>query len=304
MLTPTIVLRFWKTRKNNCDRTLFTTRRLLIHRLTTLSPHDQKSSRILGADAEAILRLSADIALDGIESAGQAVAWRGVRRGSRDKKCLALSAPKCASRNIPDGHLYHAINLAVRSHPHNTAAKVSAVPQVAFGIDGRAVRKSAVETLKERDFVFNRACSGIVVICPNDVRKRISGIETTTIGAPRQGVGDANVPAVYGRTSVRIERCSTPSLPPASPDDPSGFTLLRMEPTHNEPRGSARASLRRTLGHPSREKIGLCRRSEAGSHRITPEPSTTAITSSRSVSASAVTGSSKNHVRTQWSAKV
>jgi hypothetical protein len=71
MLTPTIVPRFWKTRKKNCDRTIFTTRQFLIHGLTGVSPHDRESSRILGAeDSEAILRLPANFALDGIESAG------------------------------------------------------------------------------------------------------------------------------------------------------------------------------------------------------------------------------------------
>ena len=40
-------------------------------------------------------------------------------------------------------------------------------------------------------------------------------------------------------------------VPPASAADPSGFTLLRIEPAHSEPRGSTRASLKRTVGHPS-----------------------------------------------------
>ena len=39
-------------------------------------------------------------------------------------------------------------------------------------------------------------------------------------------------------------RTSTPSVPLASLPEPSGFTLLRMEPSQSEPRGSLRASLR------------------------------------------------------------
>src|SRR5580700_4665367 len=65
-----------------------------------------------------------------------------------------------------------------------------------------------------------------------------------------------------------------------------------------KPRGSTRASFSRTAGHPSRQNRGSCRVSVAGSHKITRDPRTTASASVRSVRVSAVTGSSKNHVRT------
>src|SRR6516162_10455694 len=99
-------------------------------------------------------------------------------------------------------------------------------------------------------------------------------------------------------------RQRTPSLPPAVPADPSAFTLLRIEPIQSEPRGSDRASFRRTVGHRSNRYNGSLRLSFRGSHKITWDARITASVSSQSVRVSAVTGSSKNQVRTHWSAGV
>jgi hypothetical protein len=56
---------------------------------------------------------------------------------------------------------------------------------------------------------------------------------------------------------------------PASLGDPSGSTLFLIEPSQSEPRGSARASLNRTAGDPSRWNPQSLRRAQCGSYRIT-----------------------------------
>ena len=61
-------------------------------------------------------------------------------------------------------HLDHAINRPVRSDPYDASAVIPAIPQIAFGIDRRTIRKSAIEILKERGFVADLARGRIVVI--------------------------------------------------------------------------------------------------------------------------------------------
>src|SRR5580700_2032460 len=229
--------------------------------------------------AEMVLGLTCDFCRNGVQPSRQPVSRRRLAPCGCDIERLTVRPAESAGCNVLHRHLYDAINRSVRRDPHNAPSEEPAIPEVTFRIDSRAIGQTPREALKKRTLVRDRPGSRVVVIHPDDVGERVAEIETSLAGL------QASVLAIprSRRHTVTLpsgsRRNSAPSFPPVSRADPSWLTLLRMDPIQSEPLGSGRASFRRTLGHPSRRKSGLCRTSVLGSHKITPEPRTTTRTS-------------------------
>src|ERR1700693_5786689 len=151
-----------------------------------------------------ILRLTPNLALDGEESTRQPFARRCLRRRCGHVQSLQLRTAKSTGRNVVHRHLDHTVDLSIWRDANNTTAAIAAVPQIAFSVDGRAVRQAAFEILKKWDSICQGAGDRIEVVGPNDVRQAVSKIKAFAIRAPRQRVGDANVLTMHGNATVRI----------------------------------------------------------------------------------------------------
>src|SRR5437016_13241642 len=66
-------------------------------------------------------------------------------------------------------------------------AKETAIPQIACGVDCRAVGQASREALQKRSLVRDRTRGQIVVIDPNSIGERVPEVEATLVRAPSQG---------------------------------------------------------------------------------------------------------------------
>src|SRR5207245_8015992 len=89
--------------------------------------------------------------------------------------------------------LNRAIKLPSSRDSNHAAAKETAIPQIAFGVDCRSVGQASREALQKRSLVRDRTRGQIVVIDPNSIVERVPEVEATLVRAPGQGIRDPDV---------------------------------------------------------------------------------------------------------------
>src|SRR5439155_18707844 len=129
----------------------------------------------------------------------------GLDRRGRDVASLPIWSPKRASGDVFRRHLYHTINVPIWRDSNDAPAKETAIPQIACGVDCRAVGQASREALQKRSLVRDRTRGQIVVIDPNSIGERVPEVEATLVRAPSQGIRDPDVSLPLRDFGVRIE---------------------------------------------------------------------------------------------------
>src|SRR6185437_10771966 len=154
--------------------------------------------------SKAVLRLTHNVGFDREQSSRQPIARCSIVRCGCDVQSLESRSSECARSHILYRHFNHAINFPVWSHTDDTAAKVSAVPQISLGVHGGAIRQSPGKIFQEWTLIRDVAGLRIIVKGPDHVCEGVAGIKPAPIGTPSQRVGDADVPPMNGRSAVSI----------------------------------------------------------------------------------------------------
>jgi hypothetical protein len=152
-----------------------------------------------------VLGEAADACLDRKEAAREEIARVRAQQGAGHIEGLQIGTAEGATGDVLCRHFHDAINRAAGLDADDAGASPTAVPKAALRIHSRTVGHAAIEAGEKGPLPGDVARGGIVIVDVDRVEQRVGEVEVGLVGAPRQGVRNADVAFALQDRAVGID---------------------------------------------------------------------------------------------------